>query len=179
MTYWLTESSLVPLIIGTFIVIALLGLAISFRDRIMFYLALLVAVLTAGTTVTEMLIVTDREAVTEVIQILAQAVEKNDVAEVLAHVSGKQGDAQDRIRKEMPNYHFTSCRIVGINGFSSVDNGGAKTAEIDFVVFAFGSSRQNEGHVHRRIILKFEQEPNGLWKLLDYEHSEPRGGMHL
>ncbi len=180
MISWFTENSMIPLVTGTFLVLAFLGLAISARERTMLYAAIIIAALTAGIVITESLVVTDREAVTEIVYTLAKAVESNDMETVLGYVSDQREDAKERIRIEMPNYIFDSVRVLGIAGFSATTTV-PKTAEVDFSVLAHGRARAhgNGQHVQRRIQLKFQKTADGQWRMIDYSHSDPRDGLRL
>ena len=161
MISWFTENSMIPLATGTFLVLAFIGLAISARERTMLYAAMIIAALTAGIVVTERLIVTDREAVTEIVYSLAKSVEANDMEAVLRRVSNQREDAKEKIRNEMPKYSFESIRVIGIADFSVETDVDPKKAEIDFVVLAHGRSvAHGQGeHVQRRIRLHFQSRP--------------------
>ena len=133
MTNWFTENSTVPMVTGALLVIILLGLAFSSRERLMVYMALVVGAMTAGTVICERMIVTDQEEVMQCVYDLADAVQANDRASVVAFVSRSRQDTIDRVNSEMPRYDFDRCRIVGRNYFKSeVD--GPETAEICFIV---------------------------------------------
>jgi hypothetical protein len=181
MISWFTENSLIPLVTGTFLVLAFLGLAISAREKMMLYAAMIIAALTAGIVITETLVVTDREAVTEIVYSLAQSVEANDMESVLSHVSPDREDAKERIRNEMPKYTFDSVRVIGIADFSSTTTVEPKTADIDFAVMARGRAKAHGqgGHVQRRVQLKFQKGADGQWRMIDYSHSNPRSGVNL
>jgi hypothetical protein len=181
MISWFTENSLIPLVTGTFLVLAFLGLAISAREKTMLFVAMIVAALTAGIVITETLVVTDREAVTEIVYSLAQSVEANDMESVLSHVSPDREDAKERIRNEMPKYSFDTVRVIGIADFSSTTDLDPKQAAIDFAVMARGREKAHGqgGHVQRRVQLKFQKGADGQWRMIDYSHSGPRSGVNL
>lgn len=179
MISWFTESSLVPLVTGTFLTLAFLGLAFSFRERVMAYVALVVLAFTVATVVTERLIVTDREAVTAIVQTLAVAVQNNDVQEILRHVSDKRQNTKDRISAEMPQYIVRSCRIVGFKGFTVSETGERKVAEIVFVAYATGSRKTDAGAtpVNPQVTLDFEKTGDGPWQIISYDYDDPRGNL--
>ena len=172
---------MIPLVTGTFLVLAFLGLAVSAREKTMLYAAMTIAALTAGIVITEKLIVTDREAVTEIVYSLAKAVEANDMEAVLRRVSDQREDAKQEIRNEMPRYSFESIRVLGIADFSLEDEVDPKQAVIDFVVLAHGRlvAHGQGQHVQRRVRLYFQKESDGQWKMIDYDHSDPRSGVSL
>lgn len=178
MISWFTENSLPPLIGGSLLAIAFLGLAFYFYDRTLLYLALGVMAVTTLIVTVESMIVTDREKITGLVYDLAKAVEQNRMEDVLAVVAPSRIDAQQQIRAEMPQYQFTSCRVLGVRSFHLGPD--RRQAEIVFVVFASGSSRQlGEGNVHRRVTLYFEKQTDDNWKLVDYHHEAPTAGYRL
>jgi hypothetical protein len=145
----------------------------------MFLIAMGIAVLTASTVITEAIIVTDREAVTEVVYAIADCVQLNDVEGVLNHVSDQDELTIKRIRSEMPRYQFSNVRISGVVDFST-NNGPPKTASIDFGVWANGSDgRTGQFTVRRRAILTLEKEADGQWRVTDYEHFDPAETVRL
>jgi ketosteroid isomerase-like protein len=178
MLSWFTENSLPPLIGGSLMAIAFLGLAFYFYSRAMLYLALGVIAITALIVTIETLIVTEREKITRMVYDLAKAVEQNRMEDVLAVVAPSRTDAQQQIKAEMPQYQFTSCRVLGIKSFKLNPDG--RQAEIVFVVFASGSNYQmGKGNVHRRVTLYFEKQSDDNWKLIDYHHEAPTAGYRL
>jgi hypothetical protein len=109
MVSWFTEDSIVPLITGVFLAITFFALAFSFRDKVMFYVGLVVALLTAATVITETLIVTDQEAVREVVYQLADCVRSNDSDGVIAYVKEGEELLTKDIRQNMAMLNIESC----------------------------------------------------------------------
>ncbi len=184
MTYWLTESSLVPLIGGSILTLCLLGLAFSFRDRTMFRIGIVILLVTATITITEQLIVTDHEAIAEIVESLAVAVQNNDMQAVLDRVSDVRPETKKRIRETMPKYTVRSCRIVGEKGFEHrppQGSNGRETAVYKFVAFATGKRVSDSGDFpfNPEVILTFEKEADGQWRITDYEYADPRGNVRL
>ena len=144
----------------------------------MLFVAIVIATLTAGTVITETVIVTDRESIVEIIGELATAVQNNNMTGVLNHVSDQREDCKDRIKQEMPRCQFRTCRITGINSFSSSRTDTPPTAEIEFVAIATGThTSHGRGTVQEAVWLKFEKNPAGSWKMVDYGHWNPRAGL--
>ncbi|MFK7767884.1 MAG: hypothetical protein AB8B55_11735 [Mariniblastus sp.] len=181
MTSWFTENSIFPLITGVLLTIVLVGLAFSSREKVMLYIAIVIALLTAGVVTCEQLIVTDKEEVTDVIYQLADAVQANDKATVMSFVSDSREDTLSKVDNEMPRYDFNSCRIIGVNHFVPEESGSQKTAEICFVVTVRVNIDNNptEAWGHRKITLQMEQESDGKWKITDYSHEAPSSGATL
>lgn len=180
MISWFTENSLVPLVAGVLLSIAFCGLAFSFRDRIMLYIAIAIAALTSITVLTESLIVTDREAIIDIVYELADCVRANDMHGVIGYVSEKQEHTIRRIRSEMPKVHFDSCRVLGVANFTTSESDHPKTSVIDFSVWAEGRrGRDGRGTVRRRVQLTFEQDADGNWWVINYSHSDPARHINL
>lgn len=180
MAGWFTENSTVPMVTGVILVVILLGLAFSSREKTMVYLAVIVGVLTAGTVFCERLIVTDQEQVMQCVHDLADAVQANDKDGVVALISQTRPDTINRVNGEMPRYDFDACRIIGTNYFKPGEDG-QETAEICFIVtFRVRLDDYPEPHFgQRRIILHFEKQLDGKWRVIDYSHEDPRHGLTI
>jgi hypothetical protein len=180
MISWFTENSTLPMISGGILVLILLGMAFSAREKVLVYLALAIAALTAATVICERMIVTDNEKVMEAIYEIADAVEDNDRAKVVTYISKTRQDTIDRVNAEMPRYDFSSCRILGTNYFEPAD-GPPKTIEVSFTV-SFQVRLNNDPQSipgHRKIILTFEQQADGQWRLITYSHENPHSGVTI
>ena len=160
MLSWFTDNSIFPMVSGTILVVILLAMAFSAREKVLVYVALVIAALTAGTVLCEKLIVTDVEKVEQAVGEIADAVQANDRERVVSFISKKRQDTIDRVNAEMPQYDFSSCRVLGTN-YSNLSPGPPKTIEhcfvVSFRVRVNGSPEQIPGH--RKIILTFEEQP--------------------
>lgn len=178
MIEWFTENSLPPLIGGSLLALGFFVLAFVHYNKTMFKIGLLITLITAAIVIIETLIVTDREKITRIVYDLAKAVENNQVDQVLLHVAPSRQDAKDRIRAEMPQYLFNSCRVLGIKTFELAPD--QNQAKIVFVVYASGFHNQyGKGNTHRRVTLFFEKQPDESWKMVDYNHEAPSSGYRL
>lgn len=177
MTYWLTEDSFIPMLTGIFAAVTLLLMAWSARNKTVMGVGLLVAVVTAGIVTTEMMIVTDRETVTDLVYELAGHVRKNDVDAIVGHLSPQVPEIENRMRGQMGQYRVEGCSIVGVNDFSS----DGENAQIDFVAWGQGSKRRGglAGAANPRVILKLKKQQDGSWKIVGYSVSDPRSGISL
>jgi hypothetical protein len=181
MLSWFTEDSTLPMVSGVIMVMIVMGLAISAREKMMVYLAIAIAALTVGTVICERLIVTEQEEVVALVYDLASAVQANDNATVLGFVSHLRQDTIDRINSEMPRYDFSSCRVIGTNYFAAGDEEGARTAEICFVVTFRVRLDGGEAPIpgHRKVILYLEKQPDGKFRVINYSHEDPRKGISI
>ncbi len=177
MIHWLTEDAFVPMLTGIFVAAVLLLMAWSARNKVVMYVALLVVAVTVGIVTTEMLIVTDRETVTDMIYELAGHVRANDVEAIAGHISPAASGIADRMRAQMGRFKIESCTIVGINAFSSE----GETASVDFVAWGQGSERRGglEGAANPRVILELRKQEDESWKIFGYSVSNPRSGYSL
>ncbi len=179
MAYWLTENSMVPMITGAILVVILLLMSFSARDRLLAIVALTVGVLTLAIVVCEQLIVTDQEEVTATLYVLADHVSNNNADGILAYISDDHPQTAVRARNEMASVKFESCRLIGTNYFVGPKPGNEK-AEICFVVAASGTSKQlgtGASNVKVKLYLKRESESN--WKIIDYKRELPHAGLKL
>ena len=176
MAEWFTENSLMPLISGVLLTIIFLGLAYSFYDKWMLIISLVIALLTAMTVTIETLIVTDREAVVEVVHEMAEAVEDNDMERVISLISDQSERTKERVRLTMPNIKANACQVIGVADFSTDKNEKPQTADIDFSFYGSGKYYSSSYSGRLRITLTFQLEGED-WKLINYGNPmEPSTG---
>lgn len=179
MLTWFTEDSMLPLILGSILALAFLGLAIAHYSRAMFGLAMFVGLLTATIVGIESWVITEREELQAIVRRLAIAVEKHDVEQIVAAISDEQPTKQASARQEMLNYRIETCRLLDFTDFKLDDAQKPVKAEITFVVVARGADQYGDrGAAHERVTLFFQKEQNG-WKIVDYNHQNARAGGRL
>lgn len=180
MTYWLTENSTVPMVTGAILVIILLFMAFSGRDRLLAYAALGIGILTITTVVCERIIITDQERITESLYVLADHVSNNNTDGILEYISKKNPETAGRAVSDMDRVVFESCRLLGTNYFTGPESGN-KRAEICFVVVATGSLKKGGqgGTANFKITLNMEEETEGNWKILNYKYQSAQAGVNL
>ena len=180
MTYWLTENSTVPMITGAILVIILLLMAFTGRDRLLALAAIVIGTLTVSIVVCEQIIVTDQEQITADLYLLADYVSNNDTDAILEHISQKQPETAANAIRDMDRVVFETCRLLGTNYFKGPDSGNMQ-AEIRFVVVATGMLKQGGygGTGNFKITLKMEEESEGTWKILTYNHEPAQAGVKL
>lgn len=178
---WFTENSLVPMLTGVFMGAVFLGLAFFGREKRFLYVALGIGAVTSAIVVCELVIVTDREAVTECVQELANRVRTNDAPGVVAYISKSRPDTMKSAAREMARFRFEQCRITGTKSFDVRESGGKKSATIVFVVFARVQIDTMAGvtPVQPEVTLDFEKESDGKWRVVGYSYRNPRGGLTL
>jgi ketosteroid isomerase-like protein len=180
MITWFTEDSFMPLVTGSLLALAFLGLAIAHYNRAMLIISIGIALATAAIVMVESWIVTDKEAIEKIVRQLGKAVEKNDADTIILAISPKRIDVRERAVAEMERFVINSCRLVDFTDFKLDDSKQPVTAETTFVVFARGSDRYgNSGTAHERVTLVFEKDNAGNWKIIDYSHVYARSGGRL
>jgi hypothetical protein len=117
MLTWFTEDSFVPLITGSLLVVAFLGLAITQYSRAMFLLALGIALVTAMIVAVESYIVTDKEAIESQVRRLGKAVEKHDVETIVNAISPQREGVRARARDTMNEFAVHTCRLIDFTDF--------------------------------------------------------------
>ena len=174
MLEWFTESAFFPSVIGILLTIAFVGLAFSSGEMVMLRIAVVIAVLVAILNVIEVSIVTHREQVENSLYDMASAMQRNDIDHVLEYLDS---DAlAQRARSELRDATCHACRITAINEIEISDQ--EETATADFVAFARASNQQfpSPTPIQGRIKLFFAHR-SGLWKIVDFETSDPRAGF--
>lgn len=170
---WLTENPLQPVLWG----ILLSGIAGAFwfmlRKRALLLLAFLIFMLTIGCVITERLIVTDKEQITEAIFDMADAVKINNADGVIKYVNPTNPGLAQRIRDNMAKYRFTSCYVIGFNEQTFTEEP-ADSAMFEFIVWANveeavpGGVR---GESNVRVTLEFEKS-DGQWYVKGYDYAQ-------
>jgi len=167
------------MITGAIVVVLLLLMAFSGRDRLLAFVALGVGVLTFAVVMCERVIVTDQEEVTQTLHVLADHVANNNTAGILEYISEKHPETATRAENEMAKYKFESCRLLGTNYFKGPEDGN-ELAEINFVVVAAGTGKRlGKGSGNVKVTLFLERVSEGNWKIKNYTFDNPLAGMKL
>jgi NTP pyrophosphatase (non-canonical NTP hydrolase) len=180
MISWFTEEAIFPLITGGILSLVFIILAYTSREKNMLFVGLIIAALAGGVFVCEQLIVTEKEEITAVVYELAEAVRNNDTAGVVKHISPTRADTIARAEGEMPRYLFDICRLAGITKYEDdATNPKAKkiTFTVNFRVALLPDRTPIPGQ--RAVVLTFERNAGGQWKITDYSHHDPRGNVRL
>ena len=178
MTYWLTENSTVPMITGAILVVVLLFMAFSGRDRLLAFVAMGIGILTIATVVCEKMIVTDQEQITEKLYVLADHVANNNTDGILEHISKQNPKTAANAVNDMDRVIFESCRLLGTSYFVGPESGNEQ-AEICFVVVVSGSAKRGGGGTANfKVTLNLERE-SGQWKILNYKYQSAQAGVNL
>lgn len=130
-----------------------------------------------GLVLLERSIETDNEQLRSNTFRLAELVAKNDIQGAKRYFSKKIQATIDRMETEMPDYTFRSCRITGIRPIVFDSPSNPTKAQVDFTVFVNVDASiryQYDGVAQRGVLLKFEKESDGEWRIVEYDHYDPR-----
>ena len=180
MISWFTDDAFFPVITGGILAIVFFVFFVMSREKTMLYISVGIVFLVGCILVCEQLIVTEREKIETIVYDLASQVRSNDVEGVVSHISRNRADTINRARNEMPKYLFDDCRLAGITNFVDVP-GKENAKKITFTVVFRVSQLPGRDKIpgQRRVVLTFEKNNAGVWKITDYTHSDPRAGVRL
>ncbi len=179
MVEYFSENSFLTILVG----ISVIGLSATFavilkRPRL-YYLGFSALIIMIGLVIFERAVKTDREVIEDSIFRMADCIRRNDVDGLLEFVSKEHESNYRRIKREMPDYRFQTCQISGRNSPVIDDTTDPKTAKIDFLVFVNVDATLRYGYVGnalRGVTLTYQKESDGVWRVIDYEHYDPRSG---
>ncbi len=173
---WLFDSP-VTILLGTLAVGFFLGVAWVQTGRYAFLYAIGgVFAIAVALLIAEYNIKTDREQVRDLIFKIAAEIEANDAESVISHIVGSKPEMAERGRKEMQNHKFSSVSIGTIHRIVEHPNHIPPEIIIEFnvsVVGDFFHEQMPARNVQRWFRLTFWKEPDGQWRLADYDHDEP------
>jgi uncharacterized transporter YbjL len=175
---WLFEQPLIIVALGVAMILAL-GAAWSASGRKELAYAIgAVVVLLIASLVVERLVITDREAIRATVLHIARDVQNNDHRAVVAHVHSSAPELKRKALAELPNYHFTECRVTKIHSIDIEKYTEPRSAIAEFNVIASGTFRQAgfelTDTIPRWIKLHLLREKEGRWTVVEYEHDSPQ-----
>ena len=178
MIEWFTEDALQPIIVGGFLAVCLLGLAVYSGEKLMYIGALVVASIVVAIGVTEALIVTDREEVMELIYSGSRAANANDDPKIVALVHSDKTQEMNRLEGLLAKTTFENLRIVGVKNVEINSDAVPQTGSINFVIMGSGTHKGYSGPFHLEVELDLQRQ-NDQWKVTGYRYSNPRSGTKL
>ena len=170
-----------PLLIGVMGTIAavLLGfiwLQTGRKQALYAFVAVLMA--TVAGILVAVSVVTDREAVENVLHDVARAVQHNDLNAVLEYVHPKATLIRDQASAELPRYEFQEVKIkqnLEIT-FDKPDLPTEATAKFNVTVIASQRGEQHVWRVPRYVLVTFRKDGD-TWRFFSYEHFEATEGL--
>ncbi|MEE2640307.1 MAG: hypothetical protein VX768_06745 [Planctomycetota bacterium] len=166
------ESSFKIVGYGMFLTVPFYVMAHHFRNRRLWIVSHILVGLIALGVLVERWVVTPREEIRNVVSRLADIVEQNDVEGLLQHVSKSRPEVVDRARSEMPSYDFNSCNLMTFHKITVDENNPAR-ASADFMVSVNLTMKGYQGSAWRDVVLNFEKESDGKWRIVEYSHHDP------
>ncbi len=118
---------------------------------------------------------TEREQIRDLIYSTADAIEANDIDAAIHVIGNQQPELIARARAELANYEFTQADVNKIRHIVMIQDSLPPQAEVELSTTVTVSARKGQFsnlRVLRRLSLRFEQQPDGSWVVVDYDHGD-------
>lgn len=171
-----------PFLVGLLGCITIVVLGYSWLQsgrRPLAWAAVAVLLLTILAVTLGLVVETDYESVERTLHAAALAVQQDDLAAVQSFVHPQAAEIRARVAAEFPRYEFDDVSVKSNLKvrFNTPQRPTEATATFNVVVVA----SEREGllknvHAPRFCTLKFRKDGTA-WKVVDYEHSDPRDGL--
>lgn len=175
---WIFEQSLPIIIMAVIGGAVLAGTMLQTGKQLFLYLLIGWIAVCALLLALEYSIVTDGERIEAVIYRIAEALEANDAEGVKEHISQDSPQLKAEAERQMAYVQIESVKLkrnleVTINPGSTPIIGVAKLN-----VKMTGHLKNNEGwngDFATFMVLTFQQDPDGEWRVIGYQFFDPRG----
>ena len=168
----LLEESLYVLLLGVPLTGAMVFAWIRTTTTPFLGIAIALLLLTIGGVIAEVLIVTDREAITEQLEQMADDVQEGDIQKILQHIHPDSPETRSRAETQLSRYTVNATRIAKIHELTVYRDRDPAEAEIKLnAVVDIASYR---GPIAFNVTLRLEGD---RWKVLEYEILEPLAHM--
>lgn len=132
--------------------------------------------------IAERMMISDREAIEATLAQIARDLEANNREAVYAAIHPSKPELLAQAQAELPGYTFTECRITKIQETKINAEAKPKTAQVGFNVMVKGNFKQGADYfsgmtIARYVVLDLEQDSDGKWKVVHYEHHEPQAAI--
>jgi len=132
--------------------------------------------------IVERMMISDREAITATLAQIARDLETNDRDAVYSAIHSSKPELLAQAKAELPGYTFTECRITKIQRMEIDAEAKPKTAIVGFNVIVKGNFKQGADYfsgmtIARYVTLDLEQDADGKWKIVGYNHEEPQAAI--
>ena len=176
---WLTENPFPLLLIGCLTTVILAGGWLRTGSKWLLVAVLAAIALTIAAVVTERLIVTDRERVTQTLFDIAKLVEHNQIDEALKYAYPKKPEVRSQAAAELPLYRFSEVHIKSNLEVEVFPDRKPPMATAKFNVVVVLSTR--DGMLNNQIIpryaeVTFYKDDDGQWRVGAYTHYDPQRG---
>jgi len=179
---WLFEQRLVIVIIGIALLLALGATwSATGKKELLYAMGVSLALMLVGLIV-ERLVITDREAIHATLLTIARDVQSNNLKAVVRHVHSSTPELKQRAEAELPNYHFTECRITQIHDIKVDASTKPRSAVVEFNLIAVGDFKGagielTGATIPRWVRLQMAVEKDGRWAVQHFEHAEPQHSL--
>lgn len=176
---WFLEQPLFMVALGTISVVVLGFLWLQTQRTSLIYAVVAVIVLTVLGVVIARRVVTDREAVDQVLRQAARAVARNDLPGLLRHIHSQATRIRAQAEAEFPQYEFESVSIKSNLEITFDQPRDPTEATAKFNVMVIGSHRDRtveHWRVPRYVTVTFRKEGND-WRVVDYQHQPMQEGL--
>lgn len=177
---WLTENPFPVLLIGSLTTIILASGWLRTGSRWLLAAVLVALGLTIGLVLTERLIVTDREQVTQTLHEIAALVERNEIDAALEYAYSKSPGVRSQAASELPLYRFAEVNIKSNLQVKVFPKLAPPMAKAEFNVVVVLSTRDGliaNRRIPRYAEVTFYKEEDGQWRVGGYNHFDPRRGF--
>ncbi len=169
---WLLQQPLVLIVAGAVVVLVLFAVLQQTGKKWALIAMIAAALATAGLVVIERMVVTPEEAVRATLYAIAKDVERNDVDAVVAHLSSRSPQLQDKVRAVMKPYRAEEVRVTQIRDLEVQPDG--QRASVHVRVRAVGGDRSGMLE-HQPYFPEFNVQfvlEDGQWRVRDYEPTD-------
>ena len=171
------ESPVSVGVIGGVLVLIAMFAWINSGSKPALYVAIILLLLTAVSVIISINVKTDREQIQNVLTSVAEAVEENDLEQVLTFVHPHAVEGVMRAKTELPSYKFTEARITGVKSIRVDKRTRPPSAVAEFHVVVSLTGQGNQFNSIRRFVRCFFLNSDGRWLVHDYEHFLPTEGF--
>src|SRR5262245_37702167 len=135
----LFDGPVAIVVIGVVLLLALgAGWSATGKKELLYVLGGVLALMLVGLVV-ERLVITDREAIRLALLTIARDVQSNNLKAVTSHVHSSSPELKQKAEAELPNYHFTECRVTKIHDVKVDSQSKPRSAIVEFNLIAVGT----------------------------------------
>jgi|688.fasta_scaffold1047756_1 hypothetical protein len=145
-------------------------------------LALLSFLLMSAAIIVERVLVTDQEKISQTLDRLADAVRKNNEAELLLWISDRAPEVKESARGHLRRFEIDYCSITWKEPAAIKGNANPPEADVRFSAFIRAQERSEGGLEGGDVIgikLRMQKESDGEWRVVDYALYNSRNGSAL
>lgn len=175
---WLLEESLPIIIVAVIGGAVLAGAMLQTGRQIFLYILLGWIGVCSLLLAVESVIVTDGERIEGTLYDLAAALEANDLNAVQSYISNDAPDLKTQAEKQLGYVRIESVKVkqnllVSIHRQFNPPIGVAKVNVV--ITGHLMNNEAMDGHFATYLVLSFQQDTDGQWRVVSYQFFDPRG----